>query len=173
MFGRNSNTERTLATNGFEFEGEFGPIRIFQFELTQSEVEYEYDMFALRYKGSFSATPGGLSINSATGIIDVSASASGTYEVLATWTEPTSGKTHTATSTVTIGDSDASFNYDLTTYCQSDVSVITATITGTLGGNFSASPGGLAIIPATGVISPSGSDPGIYNITYTTSATCP
>ena len=49
-------------------------------ELTQSEVEYEYDMFALRYKpAGFSATPGGLSINSATGIIDVSASASGTY----------------------------------------------------------------------------------------------
>ena len=43
---------------GFEFEGEFGPIRIFQFELTQSEVEYEYDMFALRYKpDSFTATP--------------------------------------------------------------------------------------------------------------------
>ena len=57
------------------------PIRIFHVELTQSEVEYEYDMFALRYKpAGFSATPGGLSINSATGIIDVSASVSGTYE---------------------------------------------------------------------------------------------
>ncbi|MDO7591326.1 MAG: BspA family leucine-rich repeat surface protein, partial [Flavobacteriaceae bacterium] len=75
------------------FVGEFGTIRIFHVELTQSEVEYEYDMFALRYKpAGFSATPGGLSINSATGIIDVSASASGTYVVLATWTEPTSGK---------------------------------------------------------------------------------
>ena len=100
------------------FVGEFGTIRIFHVELTQSEVEYEYDMFALRYKpAGFSATPGGLSINSA-GIIDVSASVSGTYVVSATWTEPTSGKTHTASSTVTIGDSDASFNYPLTTYCQ-------------------------------------------------------
>ena len=67
-------------------------------------------MFALRYKpAGFSATPGGLSINLAAGIIDVSASASGTYVVLATWTEPTSGKTHTASSTVTIGDSDRWF----------------------------------------------------------------
>ena len=125
--------------NTGKFVGEYGPIRIFHVELTQSEVEYEYDMFALRYKpAGFSATPGGLSINSA-GIIDVSASASGTYVVLATWTEPTSGKTHTASSTVTIGDSDASFNYPLpTTYCQSDVSVISPTITGDSGGVFSA-----------------------------------
>ena len=171
MFGRNSNTERTPDTNGFEFEGEFGPIRIFQFELTQSEVEYEYDMFALRYKGSFSATPGGLSINLATGIIDVSASASGTYVVLATWTEPTSGKTHTASSTVTIGDSDASFNYPLNTYCKSNDSVITPTITGDSGGVFSA-PGGLTLNTSTGGITPSTSTPGTYTVTYTTAATC-
>ena len=49
-------TEKERQKTGFEFEGEFGPIRIFQFELTQSEVEYEYDMFALRYKpDSFTA----------------------------------------------------------------------------------------------------------------------
>ncbi|MDA8849410.1 BspA family leucine-rich repeat surface protein [Flavobacteriaceae bacterium] len=170
MFGRNSSRERTPKT-GFEFEGEFGPIRIFQFELTQSEVEYEYDMFALRYKGSFSATPGGLSINSATGIIDVSASVSGTYVVLATWTEPTSGKTHTASSTVTIGDSDASFNYSLNTYCKSNDSVITPTITGDSGGVFSA-PGGLTLNTSTGGITPSTSTPGTYTVTYTTAATC-
>ena len=91
MFGRNSSRERTPKT-GFEFEGEFGPIRIFQFELTQSEVEYEYDMFALRYKpDSFTQQPladasspiGGLSIQPTSGIIDVSASVSGTYVVLA------------------------------------------------------------------------------------------
>ena len=170
MFGRNSNDDRTPKA-GFEFEGEFGPIRIFQFELTQSEVEYEYDMFALRYKGSFSATPGGLSINSATGIIDVSASVSGTYVVLATWTEPTSGKTHTASSTVTIGDSDASFNYPLNTYCKSNDSVITPTITGDSGGVFSA-PGGLTLNTSTGGITPSTSTPGTYTVTYTTAATC-
>ena len=114
IFGRNQFNQGGV--DGFgKFVGEFGPIRIFAHELTQSEVEYEYDMFALRYKGSFTATPadaaspvGGLSFIGSTGIIDVSNSVSGTYVVSATWTEPTSGKTHTATSTVIIGDSDAS-----------------------------------------------------------------
>ncbi len=126
-------------------------------------------MFALRYKpAGFSATPGGLSINSA-GIIDVSASASGTYEVLATWTEPTSGKTHTASSTVTIGDSDPGFIYPSpTTYCQSDDSVIPNNITEP-GGVFSA-PVGLTLNTSTGGITPSTSTPGTYTVTYTTSA---
>ena len=177
LFGRNQQQQNTPNDTG-KMEGEFGPIRIFAHELTQSEVEYEYDMFALRYKGSFTATPadaaspvGGLSINSATGIIDVSASVSGTYVVSATWTEPTSGKTHTATSTVTIGDSDASFNYDLTTYCQNNVSVIPATITGDSGGVFSARSG-LTLNTSTGGITPSTSTPGTYTVTYTTAGTC-
>ena len=56
IFGRNQTTSNVV--DGFgKFVGEFGPIRIFAHELTQSEVEYEYDMFALRYKGSFTATP--------------------------------------------------------------------------------------------------------------------
>ncbi|MDB4269313.1 BspA family leucine-rich repeat surface protein [Flavobacteriaceae bacterium] len=177
LFGRNQQGQNAPNDTG-KMEGEFGPIRIFAHELTQSEVEYEYDMFALRYKGSFTATPadaaspvGGLSINSATGIIDVSASVSGTYVVSATWTEPTSGKTHTATSTVTIGDSDASFNYDLTTYCQNNVSVIPATITGDSGGVFSARSG-LTLNTSTGGITPSTSTPGTYTVTYTTAGTC-
>ena len=135
-------------------------------------------MFALRYKGSFTATPadaaspvGGLSINSATGIIDVSASVSGTYVVSATWTEPTSGKTHTASSTVTIGDSDASFNYPLTTYCENNVSVISPTITGDSGGVFSALSG-LTLNTSTGGITPSTSTPGTYTVSYTTAGTC-
>ena len=170
LFGRNQSGVGN-AINTDKMEGEFGPIRIFAHELTQSEVEYEYDMFALRYKGSFSATPGGLSINSATGIIDVSASVSGTYEITASWTEPTSGKTHTTTSTVTIGDSDPSFSYPLNTYCKSNVAVITSTITGDPGGVFSV-PVGLAIDPNTGYITPSTSTPGTYTVTYTTAATC-
>ena len=108
IFGRNQDSQGGVDSFG-KFVGEFGPIRIFAHELTQSEVEYEYDMFALRYKGLFTATPadaaslvGGLSFIGSTGIIDVSNSVSGTYVVSATWTEPTSGKTHTATSTVTI-----------------------------------------------------------------------
>ena len=177
IFGRNQDSQGGVDSFG-KFVGEFGPIRIFAHELTQSEVEYEYDMFALRYKGLFTATPadaaspvGGLSFIGSTGIIDVSNSVSGTYVVSATWTEPTSGKTHTATSTVTIGDSDASFNYPLTTYCQNNVSVITPTITGDSGGVFSALSG-LTLNTSTGGISPSGSTPGTYTVSYTTAGTC-
>ena len=175
IFGRNQTTQGVVNSFG-KFVGEFGSIRIFAHELTQSEIEYEYDMFALRYKGSFTATPadaaspvGGLSIDLATGIIDVSASASGTYVVSATWTEPTSGKTHTASSTVTIGDSDAGFNYLFNTYCKSNDSVI-PNITEP-GGVFSA-PDGLTLNTGTGKITPSTSTPGTYTVTYTTPATC-
>ena len=169
IFGRNQNNQGGVDGLG-KFTGEFGPIRIFAHELTQSEVEYEYDMFALRYKGSFSATPGGLSINVTTGVIDISASVSGTYQVTASWIEPTSNKVHTSTSTVTIGDSDASFSYPLNTYCQSNDSVITPTIT-EAGGVFSAS-GGLTLNTGTGGITPSTSTPGTYTVSYTTAATC-
>ena len=173
MFGRNSNGERTPDTNGFEFEGEFGPIRIFAHELTQSEVEHEYDMFALRYKpDSFTATPGGLSINATSGIIDVSASVSGTYEITASWTEPTSGKVHTSSNTITIEDPDAGFSYPLNNYCLSTLSEITPAITGDAGGFFSASPAGLVINSTTGVISPTVSSVNTYTVEYAISGAC-
>ena len=173
MFGRNSNGERNLATNGFEFEGEFGPIRIFAHELTQSEVEHEYDMFALRYKpDSFTATPGGLSINGTSGIIDVSASVSGTYEITASWTEPTSGKVHTSSNTITIEDPDAGFSYPLNNYCQTTLSEITPAITGDAGGVFSVSPAGLVIDSTTGVISPTASSVNTYTVEYAISGAC-
>ncbi len=43
----------------------------------------------------------------------------------------------------------------------------TATLTGTTGGTFSASPAGISINPATGTIDPSTSIPGTYTISYT------
>ena len=177
IFGRNQDSQGGVDSFG-KFVGEFGPIRIFAHELTQSEVEYEYDMFALRYKGLFTATPadaaspvGGLSFIGSTGIIDVSNSVSGTYVVSATWTEPTSGKTHTATSTVIIGDSDPGFSYPLNNYCKSTVSVITPTVTGDPGGVFSASAS-LTLNTVTGEITPSTSTPGTYTVSYTTAGTC-
>ena len=173
MFGRNSNGERNPDTNGFEFEGEFGPIRIFAHELTQSEVEHEYDMFALRYKpDSFTATPGGLSINPTSGIIDVSASVSGTYEITASWTEPTSGKVHTSSNTITIEDPDAGFSYPLNNYCQTTLSEISPAITGDAGGVFSVSPAGLVIDSTTGVISPTASSVNTYTVEYAISGAC-
>ena len=88
IFGRNQHNQGGVNDHG-EFVGEFGPIRIFNHELTQSEVEFEYDMFALRYKpDSYSATPAGLSINASTGIIDVSNSSGGIYQVCLLYTSP-------------------------------------------------------------------------------------
>ena len=179
IFGRNQTNQRVVDNFG-KFVGEFGPIRIFAHELTQSEVEYEYDMFALRYKpDSFTASPanasspiGGLDIDLNTGIIDVSASVSGTYEITASWTEPTSGKVHTSSNTITIEDPDAGFSYPLNNYCQTTLSEITPAITGDAGGVFSASPAGLVIDSTTGVISPTASSVNTYTVEYAISGAC-
>jgi gliding motility-associated-like protein len=165
IFGRNQTNQGGVNDFG-RFAGEFGPIRIFEHELTQSEVEYEYDMFALRYKpDSYSATPGGLSINATTGIIDVSNSSGGEYQVTASWTEPTSGKVHTATYSITIKDPDASFSYSSNSFCQGDIGFVDPTITDA-GGSFTASPSGLTIDSTSGRITPDTSTPGNYTIEY-------
>ena len=73
--------------------------------------------------------------------------------------------------TVNVADS-ATIAYPIPSSCQlgNDVPV---TISGTLGGVFSASPSGLSIEQSTGTISPSGSTNGVYTVTYQTSSTCP
>ena len=116
-----------------------------------------------------------------TGIIDVSASVSGTYEVLATWTEPTSGKVHTSSNTITIVGSDPSFSYPSSTIAQDDGLITPAPMSS--GGTFTTTitsglfhrnnqwgPGKadyLDIDSTTGVIDPSNSLAGVYDITYT------
>ena len=123
-------------------------------------------MFALRYKpDSYSATPGGLSINATTGIIDISNSDGGIYQVTASWTEPTSGKVHTATHSITIKDPDASFSYSSNSFCQGGVGFVDPTITDA-GGSFTASPSGLTIDSTSGRITPDTSTPGNYTIEY-------
>ena len=165
IFGRNQTNQGGVNGLG-KFTGEFGPIRIFAHELTQSEIEYEYDMFALRYKpDSYAATPAGLSINATTGIIDVSNSSGGIYRVTASWTEPSSGKVHTATQSITIKDPDASFSYSSNSFCQGDVGFVDPTITDA-GGSFTASPSGLTIDSTSGRIIPDTSTPGNYIIEY-------
>jgi hypothetical protein len=49
---------------------------------------------------------------------------------------------------------------------------ISATITGTTGGTFTASPAGLSINASTGAIDVSVSTGGTYTVTYTTPGTC-
>ena len=59
------------------------------------------------------------------------------------------------------------FNYDSPSYCQEDGST-TPTISGTLGGTFTATPEGLAINAANGTIDLTSSVAGDYTVTYTT-----
>jgi hypothetical protein len=118
--------------------------------------------------GTFSSTAG-LSLNSTSGQIDVSASTAGTYTV--TYTTGGSCPDNQDVS-VTINDlDDASFSYSSASYCVSGTDP-TPTITGAAGGTFS-STAGLSINSSTGEIDLSASTVGVYNVTYTTAGTCP
>lgn len=122
--------------------------------------------------GTFSSSPTGLSINSSTGVIDVSASTAGTYTVTYS-IGPT-------TDTITILPADnSSFSYSASSF-RENASNPAPTITGLVGGVFSA-PAGIIF---TDVNSNTGSSSGIinlsastiggpYTITYTTTGNCP
>ncbi|MDC0313558.1 gliding motility-associated C-terminal domain-containing protein [Flavobacteriales bacterium] len=119
--------------------------------------------------GAFSALPAGLSLSSATGDIDVSASAPGVYTVTYT-TVGTCSDFFDIVVTISL-DEDATYSYSSTTECQSGTDM-TATITGTGGGTFTATPAGLTINATTGKIDVSTSTASTYDVTYTTPGTC-
>ena len=82
-------------TNNGTFIGEIGPIRVFHRVLSETEVEFDYDMFALRYKpDAFISSPPGLAINGNNGVIDTTVPFP-EHMLLLQRTEPTSGKVHT------------------------------------------------------------------------------
>lgn len=115
--------------------------------------------------GSFSSTAG-LVINATTGLIDVSASTPGTYTVTYAVPPGACSSAGSSTAQVTIvGVAAASITYPGGPFC-SDSDPVQVLLNGTGGGSFSTSPG-LAIDPVTGTISPSGSQPGTYSVTYT------
>jgi hypothetical protein len=118
--------------------------------------------------GTFSSG-GGLTLNAATGAIDVSTSTPGTYTI--TYTTTGTCPNSSGVSVTINAIDDASFTYDAAAYCANDTDP-TPTITGLAGGSFS-STGGLAINAATGAIDVSASTPGTYTVTYTTAGTCP
>ena len=118
--------------------------------------------------GTFSSTPG-LSINTSTGQIDVSASALGTYTVTYTVGGACGGSSSV---NVTINSIDnANFSYNTATACQGGAN-LNATLAGTQGGTFTASPSGLTLNSTTGEINMSTSAVGTYTVTYTTSGIC-
>jgi len=120
--------------------------------------------------GAFTSSPAGLSVNGATGEIDVSASTTGTYTVTYT-TAGTCPNSSNASITITAND-DATYTLSSVSECQNGTD-ITATITGTPGGTFTSSPAGLVIDGPTGTIDVSASTGGVYTVTYTTAGTCP
>ncbi|PQJ69166.1 T9SS type A sorting domain-containing protein [Polaribacter butkevichii] len=118
--------------------------------------------------GTFSSTAG-LSINTSTGQIDLSASIPNTYTI----TYATSGTcSNSSNVSVTINALDnASFNYAAASYTNNDTDP-TPTITGIPGGTFS-STAGLSLNTSTGEIDLSASTLGTYTITYQTTGACP
>ncbi|MDO6600179.1 hypothetical protein, partial [Tenacibaculum sp. 1_MG-2023] len=116
--------------------------------------------------GTFSSTSG-LSINSSTGIIDVSSSTVGNYTI--TYIAPNIHTYYQKTFSIEITSTldDASFSYSKNNYCKDETNP-TPTVTGETGGTFSSTTGLNFISTSTGQINLSTSTAGTYNITYTT-----
>ncbi|MCW3072138.1 MAG: C-terminal target protein [Bacteroidetes bacterium] len=122
--------------------------------------------------GTFTSTAG-LSINSASGLVNLAGSTAGTYTVTNTLAASGGCPAVTATSSITITPvQSAAFNYPSSTFCVSGTDP-TPTITGTPGGTFSASPAGITINASTGTITLISSALNTYSVTYTTAGPCP
>ncbi|KGL64168.1 T9SS type A sorting domain-containing protein [Polaribacter sp. Hel1_85] len=116
--------------------------------------------------GTFSSTSG-LSINSSTGLVDVSASTIGNYIITYITTAPNQNN---STFNFAISDGDiATFEYPYSFATQGDED-LTPTITGQ-SGSFS-STSGLSINSSTGKIDVSASSDGLYTVSYTTNGSC-
>ncbi|PJJ58591.1 beta strand repeat-containing protein, partial [Hymenobacter chitinivorans] len=118
--------------------------------------------------GTFSSTTG-LSLNASTGAINLAASAPGTYTVTYRVGGPCPS---TGVQTVTITSAPlATFSYSGAIYCVAGATNPTPVFgSGASAGTFSATPGGLTLDPATGVITLSSSTPGTYTVTNTVAA---
>jgi hypothetical protein len=112
--------------------------------------------------GTFSVNPSGLNINSTTGIITPSASIAGNYVVSYTTNGPCP---RIVTSNISITAQDAAtLSYGAnSSFCNSQSSTVSPTVTGVTTGTFSASAG-LTINTSTGAITPSSSTTGTYTV---------
>jgi len=133
--------------------------------------------------GVYSATPAGLVIDPVTGIIDLSASAPGSYQVTATTMTSTEGActnipSITTTRTVIVTQSPNSPDFPTTiTYNNGNPAIFCngidtpqeVTRVGISGGTYGLAEGltGLSIDTYSGNIVPSGSTPGTYQVIYT------
>ena len=118
--------------------------------------------------GTYTA-PAGVSINAATGAINLATSTPGTYTVTYTFTNGTCSNTTTTSVTINALPA-ATISYAGSPYCATGTA--TVTLTGQAGGPYTA-PAGVSINAATGDINLATSTPGTYTVTYTfTNGTC-
>ena len=126
--------------------------------------------------GTFTSAPVGLSINSGTGVVDVSASTPGTYTVTNTIAAAGGCPAVIENTTITITAVPVgTFSYPASPYCQ-DASDPSPTFSGGgVAGTFTSAPAGLSINSSTGVVDVSASTPGTYTVTNTIAAAggCP
>ena len=120
--------------------------------------------------GTFTASPGGLTIDAA-GTIFPAGSLPGDYEVTYTISAAGGCGPVDAKTVVTITDlPTAAITYPGTPFCTSDLNVQSVILTGTgdyTSGAYSSNPVGLNIDATTGAIQPNTSSDGSYTVTYT------
>ncbi|MEW5677529.1 choice-of-anchor J domain-containing protein, partial [Flavobacterium enshiense] len=126
--------------------------------------------------GVFTADPG-LTVDAATGEIDMANSTPGTYTVTYTVAATVCGPMGQSTFAVTITELPvAMISYDASPYCENS-GVAAVTFSGTTGGTYDTNPSGagLVINPATGEVDINNSTVGTYTVEYTipAAAGCP
>ncbi len=115
--------------------------------------------------GTFTSSPAGLSINAATGTINLAASALGTYTVTYTTPGPCPNSSNVSV-TITLAPT-ATFSYS-GPYCTSGADPFPTFSGGATAGTFSAVPAGLTFVNVnTGQIDVSATTPGTYTVTNT------
>ncbi|MEI6436261.1 MAG: hypothetical protein WCP32_15610, partial [Bacteroidota bacterium] len=121
--------------------------------------------------GTFSSTTGLNFVSAASGQVNLTTSAAGTYTVTNTIAASNGCGIVTATTAITITTLPvASILYAGNPFCKSVATAQSVTQTGTTGGTYTASPAGLSINSSTGAITPSTSTAGTYTVTYTIAA---
>jgi uncharacterized protein (TIGR02145 family)/gliding motility-associated-like protein len=117
--------------------------------------------------GTYSASPSGLSLNTASGSIVPSSSLPGSFTVRYSIPAANGCSSFNTTTTVVITNVPAAtISYAGSPYCKSLATPQSVTRVGTSGGTYGSVPAGLSISTSTGAVTPSSSLPGNYQITY-------
>lgn len=121
--------------------------------------------------GTFYSVPDGLTIDAATGAVDLSTSTPGDYQIV--YANQVNCNEILINNAFTL-NTGISFNYPLAVYAISETAEQTPVLSGTIDGSFTSTPAGLSINAATGAINPSLSQAGVYTVTYSpnTSSSC-